>query len=459
MSSRPRANGKIIFNKNKMLSRLLLSISIFLLQACQTVGGLDEGPVTAAETELLTPVPAPAPEPAYLPPADEQDLWVRVQRQLSLVGSDQPGVTQARQRYLREDNYVEIVSSRAAPYLYFIVEEVERRGMPIEIALLPMVESAFNPFAVSPDRAAGLWQIMPRTGAQLGLTQDWWYDGRYDLRHSTRAALDYLEQMHASLGEDWLLALAAYNSGKGRVMRAQRKNREAGKPTDFWSLKLPRETRHYVPRLLALSSILADPQAHGVELAPLANEPYFEPVATGGQIELERAAELANMETVDLLRLNPGHLRWATSPDQPDELLIPRDLADQFNEQVTALPSDQRVTWQHYRIENGDTLITIARRFDTQVGTLRAVNGIKGSLIRAGDELMIPNSTRYTASVAMNTRRPGQRTGYQVRRGDSLYRIAGKFNVKVGDIVSWNSLDPAAYLQPGQKLTIYVGGG
>ncbi len=432
---------------------------VLVLPACQSMGPVDGIPMPVAEAELLTPEQAIPMEPADLAPADEADLWVRIQRQLSLVGRDQPGVAQARQRYLNENNYVEVVSARAAPYLYYIVQEVERRGMPIEIALLPMVESAFNPFAISPDRAAGLWQIMPRTGTQLGLTQDWWYDGRYDLQHSTRAALDYLEEMHASLGEDWLLALAAYNSGKGRVLRAQRKNRDAGKPTDFWSLKLPKETRHYVPRLLALSSILAKPDTYGVTLTPLANQPYFEKVATGGQIELERAAELAQMETTELLRLNPGHLRWATAPDQPDELLVPLAMAEQFNNQLAALPDDQRVRWQRYQIESGDSLSVIARRFNTQVSTLQAVNGINGSFIKAGAELMIPNSTHYTASVAMSTRRPGQRTGYEVRQGDSLYLIAGKFNVKIGDIVSWNSLDPGAYLQPGQKLTIYSGGG
>jgi membrane-bound lytic murein transglycosylase D len=359
---------------------------------------------------------------------------------------------------MRQKNYVPVVSERATPYLYYIVEEVEKRGMPIEIALLPIVESTYSPFALSSQHAAGLWQIMPATGKELGLEQNWWYDGRRDLRESTRAALDFLEELHRDLGEDWLLALAAYNSGKGRVSRAMRDNRKKGLPTDYWSLKLPRETQRYVPRLIAISGFVAFPEIWDVELAPIANEPAFEVADTRGQIELARVASLAEMELVDLRAFNPGQLRWATAPEQGSELLVPIGVAAKLNEAVATLTAEDRVQWQRYRIKRGDSLIRIAKTFDTEVGLLQNVNHIKGSRIRAGDTLMIPKGNGWESSLAMFSS-AGERSqrGYRVRQGDSLYRIAGKFNVSIDEIISWNSLNPDAYLQPGQQLTLYVG--
>lgn len=394
---------------------------------------------------------------AKKPPAD---LWERIRRELTWQTIHNEQVGHARDSYLRQSNYLPVVSERAALYLYYIVEEVEQRDIPMEIALLPLVESTLNPFAVSSERAAGLWQIMPATGKWLGLHSDWWYDGRRDLRDSTRIALDYLESLHKEFDEDWMLALAAYNSGKGRVGRARKANAEKGLPTDYWSLKLPRETRHYVPRLLALTQIVAYPEAFGVEIPVVANEPVFEIGETGGQIELARAADLAGVDLNMLQALNPGQLRWATSPDTPPELLLPVGSAQAFHLGVAQLTEADRVRWEHYRIQSGDNLIRIAKKFDTEVGLLRQVNGIRGSMIRAGDTLMIPQGSDWASSLAMaGPSGEPMRKGYRVRHGDSLYRIAGKFNVSVHDIIAWNALDPDAYLQPGQKLTLYVQGG
>ncbi|WP_239017229.1 LysM peptidoglycan-binding domain-containing protein [Seongchinamella sediminis] len=387
-----------------------------------------------------------------------KDLWERIRRQLSWQTIHNTQVGDARDAYLRQPNYLPVVAERARLYLYYIVEEVERRELPIELALLPLVESTLNPFATSSERAAGLWQIMPATGQYLGLEQNWWYDGRRDIRDSTRIALDYLESLYAEFDNDWMLALAAYNSGKGRVSRAQRSNRAAGKPTDYWSLKLPRETRHYVPRLIALTQIVAYPEAFEVEIPRVPNKPAFVVATTGGQIELARAAALAEVEMHVLRALNPGQLRWATSPDVAQELLLPPGTEVRFAEGVAGLTEADRVRWEHYRIRSGDNLIRIAKKFDTEVGLLREVNNIRGSMIRAGDTLMIPYGSDWASSMAMVSREERQRRGYRVRRGDSLYRIAGKFNVSVNDIIAWNSLDPGEYLQPGQRLTLYVGG-
>ncbi|MEP4147815.1 MAG: LysM peptidoglycan-binding domain-containing protein [Halioglobus sp.] len=387
-----------------------------------------------------------------------EDLWERIRLQLTWQSIHNEQIGHARDSYLRQSNYLSVVAERADLYLHFIVEEVERRGLPMELALLPLVESTLNPFATSSERAAGLWQIMPATGKYLGLEQDWWYDGRRDLRDSTRIALDYLESLHAEFDNDWMLALAAYNSGKGRVGRARKANAKAGLPIDYWSLKLPRETRHYVPRLIALTQIVAFPEAFDVEIPPVPNKPAFVIAATGGQIELARAASLAEIELHSLKALNPGQLRWATSPDVAQELLLPVGTKERFSQGVASLTEADRVRWEHYRIKSGDNLIRIAKQFDTEVGLLREVNNIRGSMIRAGDTLMIPYGSDWASSMAMVTRQERQQQGYRVRRGDSLYRIAGKFNVSVNDIIAWNSLDPGDYLQPGQRLTLYVGG-
>ncbi|TDG13776.1 LysM peptidoglycan-binding domain-containing protein [Seongchinamella unica] len=445
-----------------MLRPLFIVISIAVsLSACQSLPGPGTSVAQGAGATDIAPEPAPAttkktpPQVAQKPP---RDLWERIRRELSWQSIHNAQVGDARDAYLNQPNYLSVVAERARLYLYYIVEEVERRDLPMELALLPLVESTLNPFATSSERAAGLWQIMPATGTHLGLEQNWWYDGRRDIRDSTRIALDYLESLYAEFEHDWMLALAAYNSGKGRVARTQRANAAAGKPTDYWSLKLPRETRHYVPRLIALTQIVAYPEAFDVKIPKVPNKPAFVVATTGGQIEMARAADLAQVEMHVLRALNPGQLRWATSPDVAQELLLPPGTEARFAEGIAGLTEADRVRWEHYRIKNGDNLIRIAKKFDTEVGLLREVNNIRGSMIRAGDTLMIPYGSDWASSMAMVPREERQRQGYRVRRGDSLYRIAGKFNVSVNDIIAWNSLDPAEYLQPGQRLTLYLGG-
>jgi membrane-bound lytic murein transglycosylase D len=446
-----------------MLKTIVTVISILgLLSACQSLPPVDVAgttsnspPISTAPPE--TPIAAPVEKVAEAdtPPAD---LWERVRRDLTWQSIHNSQVGKARDGYLRQSTYLPVVADRASLYLYYIVEEVDKRGIPMEIALLPLVESTLDPFASSSANAAGLWQIMPATGRHLGLEQDWWYDGRRDLRDSTRIALDYLEALHAQFDEDWLLALAAYNSGKGRVARARKANRDKGLPTDYWSIKLPRETRNYVPKLIALTQIVAYPEAFSVTIPTVANAPAFEIAGTGGQLEMSRAAELAGIELDTLRELNPGQLRWATSPDMPPELLLPIGTRAHFANGIASLTADDRVQWQYYRIERGDNLIGIAKRFDTQVGLLREVNGIRGSMIRAGKTLMIPKGNAWASSLAMAASIEPTARGYRVRQGDSLHRIAGKFNVSIDDIISWNTLQRDQYLQPGQKLTLYVRG-
>lgn len=448
-----------------MLKAFITVLSIaWFLTACQstpsttTADHSNVSGATSDTTTVLVRLDNTNDQPD-LPPSD---LWSRIGSELSWQDINNARVTKARKRYLQQHNYLGMVSQRASLYLHFIVEEVGRRGLPMEIALLPLVESTLDPFSSSPARAAGLWQIMPATGRHLGLQQDWWYDGRRDVRDSTRAALDYLEELHSRLGDDWMLALAAYNSGKARVTRARKSNKRKGLSTDYWSLRLPKETRHYVPRLIALAQIISSPDTYGVVIPKVANAPAFEVAQTGGQIEMARAAQLAGIDMPTLRALNPGQLRWATSPDMPSELLLPVGKAATFTSGVAALTTADRVRWQHYKIKSGDNLGSIAKKFNTKVGLLREVNNIRGSLIRAGKTLMIPIGSAWASSLAMaDAAKSGatKRHGYRVRRGDSLYEIAARFSVSINDIVAWNSLDPSTYLQPGQKLTLYLRGG
>lgn len=473
MCSPPYAPGKTISDKLlikvnnshiNMLKHFALVISIScLLPGCQSMSQQKpaaEREQAAAKGNPVEPVQAgPA---AHIEPApvaqDPDDLWVRVRGELSWQDIDNPRVSKAVDHYLAQPGYMPMISERGSLYLYYIVEEIEKRGMPTEIAFVPLVESTLDPFAYSPGTAAGLWQIMPATGEHLGLQQDWWFDGRRSVRDSTRAALDYLEQMHRRFDGDWLLALAAYNAGAGRVSRARQANLERGLPADFWSLQLPRETRHYVPKILALGHIVADPDMFEVVIPPVPNEPAFEVADTGGQIELAMAAELADVNIETLRELNPGQLRWATAPDRPPELLVPVGTAARLAEEAAQLTPAERVRWQYYQIRPGDNLIGIAKQFGTSVALLRRANNIRGSMIRAGGTLMIPSSPDWQAGYAMAGPGKPPAVDYKVRHGDSLYRIAGKHAISVDDIVSWNSLDPRKYLQPGQLLTLYVNG-
>lgn len=351
---------------------------------------------------------------------------------------------------------------RSEPFLHYIVEEVDKRGIPMEIALLPLVESAFNPFAYSPLRAAGIWQFIPRTGKYYGLKQTWWYDGRRDVTASTHAALDYLEKLANRFDGDWLLALAAYNAGAGRVSKAIKRNKRSNKPTDFWNLRLPRETKAYVPRLIAIARIVAKPEKFGLSLQPIANEPVFEVAELDSQIDLSKAAVLAGMSIDDLYLYNPGFKQWATDPLGPHRLVIPTQNIDQFNTNLVKLPKSERVTWKRYRVKKGDSLSVIARRFDTSVKALKSTNKVRGSFIRTGQYLLIPNLPDH--SIAGNFPLPSQgirknnprKVFYKVRRGDTLWDISRDYHVSTRKLAKWNNMSPSDILRPGRSLIIWT---
>ena len=401
--------------------------------------------------------------------AIEADLWQRIRDGFSLEHHlDEARVQSELRWYANHPEYLNRVAVRASRYLFHIVEALEQRQMPMEMALLPIVESAFDPFAYSHGRASGLWQFIPATGRTYGMQVDYWHDGRRDVRAATTGAINYLDRLHSRLDDDWFLALAAYNSGEGNVRYSMRKNSKAGKPLDFFSLGLLKETRAYVPRLLAISAIIADPAKYNIELLPIANEPYWEMVNTGSQLDLSVAAEIAEISIDELYLLNPAFNKWSTHPDGPHELLVPRQHANTFRANLEALPLDQRLSWQRHRVESGESLGVIAQKYNTSVATLQLANKIKGNLIRSGQSLMIPvaRGSSETYELSANERLKSRqnytekKTGvapsrYIVRKGDSFWEIARTFKVSMRALAKWNGMATTETLMPGKELVIF----
>jgi len=425
---------------------------------------------TAPQPAMPEQAPAVATEPptqvAGLLPAQYGDLFDRMRAGFKLEdGADQRAVDQQLRWYASNPDYLQRAFGRADLYLYQIVTELERRGMPLELALLPVVESAFEPYAYSRARASGLWQFIPGTGSRFGLKQDWWYDGRRDIVESTRAALDYLQHLHDEFNGDWLLAIAAYNCGEAMVERAVNMNRAAGRPVDFWDVWLPGETRAYVPKLLAMKRLVRDPETYGLEFSPIPNLPYFARVATHGQINLKIAAEIAGVSPEELYELNPAFHRWATDPAGPHYLLLPVDAADVFTENVDQLSADQRLGVVHYAVRRGDSVASVARNFHTSVNVVRELNDLLTGGLTVGDDLRVPSAVpELPAKVMLAAARVDgrgrslRRAHVQVvRRGDSLWTIARRNGMNVNTLASLNGMHPGDRLRAGQRIRLTSG--
>ncbi|HEX5862709.1 MAG TPA: transglycosylase SLT domain-containing protein, partial [Casimicrobiaceae bacterium] len=347
---------------------------------------------------------------------------------------------------------------RSRRYLYHIVVEVEKRGMPLEIALLPMIESAYNPMAYSRSRASGIWQFMPSTGKSFGMEQTWWFDERRDVIAATDGALDYLQKLHAEFG-DWYLALAAYNWGEGSVRRAIAANRKRGLPIDYLSLKMPAETRNYVPKLQAVKNIFSDPERFDLTLADMPDAPYFTVVRTKKKMDVKVAAELAEMPLEEFLSLNPQHNRPVIAGADETTLLLPYDKAEVFAAKLE-LTDQPMVTWQAYKFRAGETLQQVAARFGLPLETLRTVNGIgPRAKVPVGHALLVPSQVPPDATVAslqnaVFTTVPSGRTLYhRVRKGETLASIAARYDVSTQDLKGWNA-GQATRIVPGQRLRV-----
>ncbi|MGB5998289.1 MAG: LysM peptidoglycan-binding domain-containing protein [Marinomonas sp.] len=421
----------------------------------------DDGDATAEDNATDNAVSS-APQPP-------KDLWVRMRQGFKLnLDINKPRLSSQLRWYSSHLDYLDRVSVRGQRYLYYIVSELEKAGIPSEIALLPIVESGFDPFGYSHGRASGPWQFIPSTGQMYGLEQNWWYDGRRDIVGSTQAAIAYLTRLHKMFDGNWLQALAAYNSGEGTVLRAIRKNKRAGKPTDFWSLDLPNETRAYVPKLIALAKIIKDPQKYHYKTHFIANKPYFESVNIGGQLDLAQAADMADISIDEVYLLNPGFNQWATAPDGPHRLLIPVKKAGLFRKKLAEIPANERVTWVRYSVKAGDNLLLVAKHHNTTVSVLEEVNKMSSTMIRVGQELMIPVAGNkiesYTLSshqrlLAKQSRAPGRnriKINYTVKAGDSLWLIANKYDTSTKTLARWNNMGLADPLHLGKKLVIWL---
>lgn len=486
---------------NRHASKLLVPLLIAsVVSGCQIIQpGLDASSQATIDSVAIIPVTAPTPteimasyhvdtisqqaslalvetriEYANLeikPPPSARfilgpDVWQRLQSGMQMNSVSNKRVTTQLNWYLKNRKYLNRVMERANLVLPFVLDELEARGLPSELALLPIVESAYQTFAYSHGRASGMWQIIPSTGRFLGLKQNWWYDGRRDIIESTRAALHYLDSLVKQFDGDWELALAAYNAGPGRIRGAVRYNKKRKRGTDFWKLtNIRKETKAYVPKLLALKELFGNPEAYDLELLPMDRQVRYEAVDIDGQIDLALAADLAGISINELYQLNPAFNRWATAPKGPHRLLLPKDKSQQFKLALAELPREKRINWVRHKIKNGETLSEISHKYRTTTNLIKSVNKIRGSNIRAGKFLMIPTATRslktYTLSKnsrlskIQNTQRSGKKQTHIVRQGQSLWSISRRYGVTSAALAKWNGMAPIDTLRVGQKLVIW----
>ena len=417
--------------------------------------------------------PAPpeeaAPELAQLPRAEAAgdaaaDLFQRLRAGYQLPEEENTPIDQQIAFFVNKPDFLSRTFERAERYLYYVTGELEARHMPAELAMLPVIESAYNPYAYSRARAAGIWQFVAPTATRYQVRVNWWQDGRRDIVDSTRAALDYLEVLHQRFG-DWELAIAAYNCGEGAVQRAVDRNRDLGLPTTFWQLKLPNETRGYVPALLAMARILEHPDWYGLAFTPIPNRPYFARVDVPGQIDLRVAAELAGVTEAELHALNPAFNRWATDPGGPHQLLVPYESADAFRTAVAKLAPEVRMPLERHVVEPGETVASLARRHDMPVATVAMLNPGTGARLSPGAEILLPASNiaplragliiegEHGASAG-HAPKAGHARVYVVRQGDTLWSIARRNHVDVKTLAAMNGMKTHGSLSAGAKLKV-----
>ncbi|MFZ9053796.1 MAG: LysM peptidoglycan-binding domain-containing protein [Woeseiaceae bacterium] len=419
----------------------------------------------AGRLELVAPL-GTRPAPAVTADAARADLLDRLRSGFALEWQDNNRIQAELSWFVRHPDYLDRVFTRAQRYLPYITAEIERRGLPLELALLPIVESAYDPFAYSHGRAAGLWQMIPGTATRFGIKQNWWYDGRRDVVDSTRAALDYLEHLYDFNEGDWLNAIASYNSGEGNVRRAVRRNRSAGKPDDFWHLRLSKETSAYVPRLLALVALVRDPARYDLTLPAVVDTPQFVVADTGSQIDLALAAELAGIDVDTIYTYNPGYNRWSTDPKGPHRLVMPVAVADSFTAALAEVPVRERIRWTRHKIANGETISEIALQHNTTVASIRSANNLRGNTIRAGHHLMIPVATKplsaYSKSAdarlekTQNRQRAANKIEHVVASGESFWTISQRYGVTTRQLSAWNGMAPGDTLPVGRKLVVWT---
>lgn len=412
-------------------------------------------------TEIILSNTGPSTEPSLVVETSlmPNDLWQRIRNGFAMHDMDSPLIARHEQWYANRPDYVARMTDRSQRYLYFITEEVEKRGMPTEIALLPMIESAFNPSAYSIGNASGIWQFIPSTGRNFGLQQNWWYDGRRDIVNATKGALDYLQKLHDQFG-DWELALAAYNWGEGAVDRAQKHNLKRGLPTDYASLKMPDETRNYIPKLLAVKNIISNPEKFGLTLPSVPNQPYFTAVTTARHIDVKLAAKLADISMEEFMALNPANNRPVILQENSDVLLLPADKAETFRANLEAY-NEPLVSWQAYRSKKGERLDRVAPRFGLSVASLKSINGLSPrAKLSNGQSLLVPlngedgdNSFEdFNTHLVPSDKPLVHSVTHTVKKGESLVSISHHYHVSVSKLKRMNS--NISHLTIGETLTV-----
>lgn len=417
------------------------------------------------------------------------NLWDVLREEFTLAHyEDNPAVQDKIEWYMNNQDYLLRSANRAAPYLFYILQQVKKRHLPAELVLLPIVESGYNPFSLSNVGAAGIWQLMPATAADLGVRQDWWYDGRRDVITSTRAALNYLAYLESVYEGNWLLAFAAYDTGEGNVHAAMMKNIRYGRDTDFWSLPVATETKNYVPSILALAVIISHPDRYPIYFPPVRNAPYLAQIDIGSQINLKYAATLAGISYTKLKQLNPGYSRLSTPSKGPFKLILPIENVEQFTENLIRSPLNPKIKWIHYKVSSGDTIFSIAKKFNTTPNNIRKLNQLSKNSVRAGSHILIPlndssnvevksindeiSINKQPIIIANKTKtvnivpsvikiepssgkynlEPGD-TIYMVRAKDTLESIARHFHVNPVELRTANMLSTKR-LTPGKQLII-----
>ncbi|MCD2450800.1 LysM peptidoglycan-binding domain-containing protein [Methylicorpusculum oleiharenae] len=413
-------------------------------------------------------------------------IWDRLVSLYALPEVENERIEKEINWFIKNPEYLVRVQQRAEPYLHLILEEIESKNIPGELALLPIVESAFRPDANSSAQASGLWQFIPETGRLYGLKQNRWYDGRRDVYASTQAATQFLKDLGENFEGDWLLALASYNWGKGNVQKSIDRNMANDLPTDYWSLRMPNETFNYVPRLIAVAKIFANPELYNIPLQDIPDQPYFEVVNVDSPLDLRKAAELANTSMEEIVKLNPAFKKNRTTSNGPNRLLIPVNQADLFRQNLAQLSVDDRVSSydepeqekpvtakitrtqlpvstqkpEKHVVKRGESLSEIANKYGVTVSALLKANGLrKASHIQSGKTLSLPGSANVSQTAAASNQKlittiPAKQVIHTVTKGQTFWRISQEFSVSANDLAKWNNLKPGAHIKAGQKLVI-----
>ncbi|MGH8136187.1 MAG: LysM peptidoglycan-binding domain-containing protein, partial [Steroidobacteraceae bacterium] len=406
-------------------------------------------------------LPPPLPIPEQSAPVDDEgppepivygDVFDRIRKNMALPDAEHRRIQSEIAWLQRNPDYLARTLGRAQRYLHYFVDDVEARGLPGELALLPFVESAFNPFGYSRSQAAGLWQFIASTGELYGLRRNYWQDQRRDVLESTRAALDFLTALYQRFDGDWFLAIAAYNYGAGNVQRAINRNRALRRHTDFFSLSLPAETRAYVPKLIAIARIIEHPENYGLPISPIPDAPYFRIVATDGPVDLRLMAQLAGVETEELHALNPSWNRWVTDPDGPHRMLIPEVVADDFVAQLAALDAPARAGLGIHTVAAGDSIASVAGIYKVPESYLKRINADALVDLQPGQQLLVPAGN--VAQLRDGLGSDLERRSYRVRTGDSLWSISHRNGMSVAQLARMNGISTTAVLQPGQHLLV-----